>query len=497
MLKENWRSIARIQKVGDLLITIVAFFLAYYARAALLYWNQRLEWNLPFEAPSLAPISDYSFILILALISSSATLHLQGAYSSMRLSSSWQLLRMFMVASAFVFITIAASLFIFKIDISRSFVILFCLIMVLAISAERFVVLEFLRYWRRRGFNFRNVIVCGTGPQCLRLASEISKKPELGIRIRAFSDLRGLDQISSDFVQTFKAGLKQRGVDRTGRILFGEQAFTTALNDYAIDEVLFTDIVQVMPQVEKMLLVCAEQGVRTTLAADLFSIGMVKSGLSYFGEMPLIHYQTPPGDRWELGVKRLLDFVVAGTLLILLAPVLLVIALLVKTTSAGPVIFVQRRVGLNGRLFEMYKFRSMNADAEKDFAGLKAQNEMQGPAFKIKQDPRVTGVGKFLRRYSLDELPQLWNVLIGDMSLVGPRPPVPGEVSEYERYYRRRLSMRPGLTCTWQVSGRNEIQDFESWVKLDLEYIDNWSLGRDFILLLRTLPAVLFGHGAR
>ena len=145
----------------------------------------------------------------------------------------------------------------------------------------------------------------------------------------------------------------------------------------------------------------------------------------------------------------------------------------------------------------MLKFRSMYDGAEKELAELKAKNEMEGPAFKMKDDPRVTPFGRFLRRFSLDELPQLWNVFIGEMSLVGPRPPIPGEVSLYERSSRRRLSMRPGLTCTWQVSGRNEIRDFDSWVKLDLQYIDNWSLFGDFVLLLRTIPAVLFGVGAR
>ena len=269
------------------------------------------------------------------------------------------------------------------------------------------------------------------------------------------------------------------------------------MEEYAIDEVIFTDIVEVMATVEEALLIAAEQGVRTTIAADLFSIGMVKSGLSYFGGMPLIHFQTPPGDRWELNVKRVIDIIVSAMALILLAPFLLLIALAVWAGSGRPVIFTQTRVGLNGRLFSMYKFRSMRRDAALQQKELLARNEMLGPLFKLKDDPRVTGVGRWLRRYSLDELPQLWNVLRGDMSLVGPRPPVPGEVSLYERRNRRRLSMRPGLTCTWQVSGRNDIKNFESLVALDLDYIDNWSLGRDFLLLMKTIPAVLFANGAR
>jgi exopolysaccharide biosynthesis polyprenyl glycosylphosphotransferase len=251
-----------------------------------------------------------------------------------------------------------------------------------------------------------------------------------------------------------------------------------------------------MPQVEELVLACAEQGVRTTIAADIFSIGLVKSGISYFGGMPLIHFQTPPGDSWKLFLKRAIDGVVSGLLLVLLSPLFVFLAMGVKT-SPGPVFFRQTRMGLNGRLFEMFKFRSMYVGAEKDLQSLREKNEMRGPAFKMRDDPRITPFGRFMRRFSLDELPQLWNVFIGDMSLVGPRPPIPGEVSLYERKSRRRLSMRPGLTCKWQVSGRNEISDFDSWVKLDLDYIDNWSLTGDLLLLIKTVPAVLLGTGAR
>jgi exopolysaccharide biosynthesis polyprenyl glycosylphosphotransferase len=226
-------------------------------------------------------------------------------------------------------------------------------------------------------------------------------------------------------------------------------------------------------------------------------MGMFRSELSYFGSVPLVHYQTPPGDGFDLAVKRLFDIVTSAVLLMVLAPLFAIIAIAVRTDSPGPILFKQRRVGLNGRIFSLYKFRSMQLDAEAQLSALRKENEMQGPAFKLRNDPRVTPVGRFIRRHSLDELPQLWNVFRGDMSLVGPRPPMPDEVQLYDRKERRRLSMRPGLTCTWQVSGRNDIADFESWVQLDLEYIDNWSLGLDFSLLVRTVPAVVFGSGAR
>jgi len=496
MLKQHWRTVARIERMGDILVIAISFFGAYYGRSSLLHWNELFGWGITFAGPGLAPIAEYLVVLVLAFIFYLFTLQAMGAYGSMRLRSSWELLRLSIFSSLLVFFAISASLFILKLDLSRSFILLFCLLTALLLTLERYLTLEFLRFWRKRGRNFRNIIISGVGAQAEQLAVEISDRPELGLRIRGFADLR--EQCSENSQsESFRRNLEARGYAHPVKFISGVEALKRALENYAIDEVIFTDVVEVMPEVKEMLLVCAEQGVRTTLAADLFSMGMVQSQMSYFGDMPLIHFQTPPGDRWELVVKRVMDIVLSLVGLIVLSPLLLLIALFIKLTSPGPVLFVQRRVGQNGRIFDLYKFRSMVPDAEGQLAELQEQNEMEGPVFKMSDDPRVTPLGRFLRRFSLDELPQLWNVLRGDMSLVGPRPPVPGEVSLYERKDRRRLSMRPGLTCTWQVSGRNNIKDFESWVKMDLEYIDNWSLGRDVELLFRTIPAVFLGDGAR
>jgi len=194
-------------------------------------------------------------------------------------------------------------------------------------------------------------------------------------------------------------------------------------------------------------------------------------------------------------VKRVTDLFGSAAAIVILSPVFIIAAILIKTTSRGPVFFAQSRVGLNGRTFKLYKFRSMFRDAEEHRAALANRNEMSGPVFKIKNDPRITVVGKWMRRFSIDELPQFWNVLAGDMSLVGPRPPIPEEVKKYERWQRRRLSMKPGITCLWQVSGRNAI-DFENWMRLDLTYIDTWSLRLDVQILLRTVPVVLTARGA-
>ena len=494
MLKQNWRLISRLERLGDNLIILAAFFAAYYGRDSLIFWNDILDLNLPFDGYQLAPIKDYFLVLLVGLMAYSLVLNLMGAYGSMRLSSVWRLFRVSLLSGVFVFIGLAATLYIFKLDISRSFLGLFVVLSSCGLTLERYLVFALLRMWRRKGRNYRNIIVCGVGEQAIRLTREMTSRPELGLHVRGFGDLRPADEHQRRSLLQFRSDL--RGVVQVGRVLLGREAISKALEDYAIDEVIFTDVVEVMPEVEEMILVCAEQGVRTTIAADLFSIGMIKSGISYFGGMPLIHFQTPPGDSWELSVKRLIDIAVSAVALVLLSPGFLLLALGVKSTP-GKVLFRQTRVGLNGRLFQMLKFRSMYSGSEHALNDLRVRNEMKGPVFKIKDDPRITPFGRFMRRFSLDELPQFWNVFLGDMSLVGPRPPIPGEVGLYERRSRRRLSMRPGLTCTWQVSGRNEIKDFDSWVKLDLDYIDNWSLSGDLILLLRTIPAVLLGTGAR
>lgn len=494
MLKQNWRAISAVERIGDNLLIIAAFMGAYYGRTSLLYWNEVLELGLQFEGEYLLPIRDYLIVLLVGVIGYSVTLNAMGAYGSMRLSSVWRLLKVAFVSSAIVFAIEATALFLLKFPISRSFIGLFVLLAGCGLALQRFAVLKFLRYWRRKGRNFRNIIVCGIGEQAIQLTQELSHRPELGIHIRGFADLREVGTVSHQEVDGLRRRLSEKV--QVGRLLVGVDEVCRALKDYAIDEVIFTDVISVMPQVEEMILVCAEQGVRTTIAADIFSVGLVKSGISYFGGMPLIHFQTPPGDSWELACKRAIDVCVSGFLLVVLFPVFGALACGVKTTK-GPIFFRQTRVGLNGRLFQMFKFRSMFVGAERQLTSLRESNEMKGPVFKMRNDPRITPFGRFMRRFSLDELPQLWNVLIGDMSLVGPRPPIPGEVSLYERKSRRRLSMRPGLTCTWQVSGRNEIEDFNDWVALDLHYIDNWSLTKDLVLLLRTIPAVLLGTGAR
>jgi exopolysaccharide biosynthesis polyprenyl glycosylphosphotransferase len=236
-------------------------------------------------------------------------------------------------------------------------------------------------------------------------------------------------------------------------------------------------------------------GIPFALPASGFRFGRARPEHEAVVADGYVHYVSVRHKPVQLAIKRLIDIASSATALILLSPLMVVIAVLVKVTSRGPILFKQLRVGRHARPFNMLKFRSMIANAEELKAKLMAQNEQAGPVFKITRDPRITAVGRFIRKYSIDELPQLINVLRGEMSLVGPRPPVPSEVAKYEAWQRRRLSVRPGLTCVWQVSGRNEIS-FEEWMYLDMQYIDHWSLAQDVQLILKTVPVVLTGRGA-
>jgi exopolysaccharide biosynthesis polyprenyl glycosylphosphotransferase len=253
-----------------------------------------------------------------------------------------------------------------------------------------------------------------------------------------------------------------------------------------------------MRRLEEAILACEVEGVEAWLLADFIRTAIARPTFDAFGARPMLVFRTTPELSWALLIKSATDRLGALLALIVTAIPMLIVAALVKLTSPGPVIFSQTRGGLNGRPFTMYKFRTMTTDAAQRQAELAELNEMRGPVFKIEKDPRVTSVGRFLRRTSLDEFPQFWNVLTGDMSLVGPRPLPLYEVERFENTaQRRRLSMKPGLTCLWQISGRNEIVSFAEWVRLDLQYIDHWSLWLDLKILIKTVPAVLFRWGAK
>jgi exopolysaccharide biosynthesis polyprenyl glycosylphosphotransferase len=266
------------------------------------------------------------------------------------------------------------------------------------------------------------------------------------------------------------------------------------LREHIVDEVIFDVDSSRLGELENVFLLCDEEGVRTRISIDFFPHVNSDVTLDRVGEAQLLTFSAAPQDDLSLTVKRLLDIAISALALIVLSPVMAITAVLIKLTSRGPIIFKQARCGLNGRRFTVYKFRSMvdNADLLKPQLEHLSEKHI---AFKLSRDPRVTPLGRWLRKFSIDELPQLYNVFRGDMSIVGPRPPVPEEVERYERWQRRRLRMRPGLTCLWAVMGRDRV-NFDAWMRLDISYIENWSLKLDCSIMLKTIPYVLAGKGA-
>jgi exopolysaccharide biosynthesis polyprenyl glycosylphosphotransferase len=270
------------------------------------------------------------------------------------------------------------------------------------------------------------------------------------------------------------------------------------LHEHSVNGVILTARHTYFGEVERVIQACELEGVEVWLLADFFKTQISQTTLDELRGRPILVFRSTPEASWQALAKHAVDFVGAACLLIVSAPILLGVAISIRLTSPGPILFRQRRSGLNGKPFTMLKFRSMVTNAEQRKQELAAFNEMNGPVFKVSDDPRITRTGKFLRKYSLDEFPQLINVLRGQMSLVGPRPLPVDEVKRFDDLaHRRRLSVKPGLTCLWQVSGRNNVKDFRDWVRLDLEYIDNWSIWLDLKILLRTIPVVLLGTGGR
>jgi exopolysaccharide biosynthesis polyprenyl glycosylphosphotransferase len=348
---------------------------------------------------------------------------------------------------------------------------------------SRLMIRSGLEYARRKGHNLRSMLIVGTNSRALRFAREIEHKPDLGYRVLGFvdDDWSGMRQfLKSDY--PLKGNFKE-----VPRIL----------REQVIDEVVISlPIDSLYEKASAIIALCQEQGIVVRFLSDLFASKSARGKQEWFEDDSIITIYPGAILGWPAMLKRLLDFSLSLILLIMFSPLLAFTALLIKLTSPGPALFIQERVGLNKRRFRLYKFRTMTVDAEKQLATLEHLNEVSGPAFKIKNDPRVTKIGKFLRKTSLDELPQLVNVLMGDMSLVGPRPlPVRDYNGFSHDWQRRRFSVLPGLTCLWQINGRSNV-DFNKWMKLDLQYIDQWSLWLDLKILIMTIPAVLRGSGA-
>ncbi|MBI2686163.1 MAG: sugar transferase [Acidobacteria bacterium] len=369
--------------------------------------------------------------------------------------------------------------FALRLDMSRVFLALFAGFAGLGLPLFRWNAEPILRWYRRRFGGEHFLWIVGTGDSARRVAGLVEDAATYGLRLSGFLD-------ASPVVAAIEL--------RREYPVYPLAELPVLLRQHVIDEVLFAVPSEQLAELEETFLLCDEEGVRSRVAVDFFPHVHSDVYLERLGAAPMLTFSGAPHDEIRLLLKRFIDIVLAAASLALATPVMLAVALLVKLTSPGPLLFRQVRCGLNGRRFVLYKFRSMVADAEARRAELASLNE-RTLVFKIKDDPRLTGVGRWLRKFSIDEWPQLWNVLRGDMSLVGPRPAIPSEVEHYQRWQRRRLRMRPGLTCLWVVEGRDGV-DFERWMELDMQYIDNWSLALDWKIMLRTIPQVVIGKGA-
>lgn len=381
----------------------------------------------------------------------------------------------------------AASLILFeyarRFELSRTFVGLFATYAWILLCLFRLNAGRIFRAVRRGFGSAHYVMIVGLGEAARRLGHETERAASYGIKLSGFfADAAGDKSVSQ--VRLENALYPVRPIDELPEMLRRD----------VIDEIIFAVDSRRLSELEEIFLLCDEEGVRTRVAVDFFPHVNSTVFLDRLGASPLLTFSATPHDEIRLLVKRWTDVVLAGAAIVLLFPVMLLIALLIRLTSPGPVIFRQVRCGLNGRQFVFYKFRSMRENAHQMRESLRHLSQRQ-LAIKIPDDPRLTAIGRWLRKFSVDEWPQLWNVLKGDMSLVGPRPAVPEEVDQYQRWQRRRLRMRPGLTCLWAVKGRDAV-DFETWMKLDMQYIDSWSLALDWKIILRTIPQVLSGRGA-
>jgi exopolysaccharide biosynthesis polyprenyl glycosylphosphotransferase len=362
-------------------------------------------------------------------------------------------------------------------SVSRLVLGVFAIINFITLYSFKFVLSATMKYFRREGMNSRLILIIADEDSSYFIDRLIETK-DWGYRIWAI--------MSDDEAIKNKYGSEFH-------IIPYERDLSLVIDDRAIDEVFYCKSSLDQNEIQKFIYSCAEVGVVFRMQSLLLNYVKMQSTLSYLNQMPFLTFRNTPDNYIALKFKALIDYIISILVLIFLSPVLLFISILIKL-DGGPVFFLQKRTGLNGRHFSCYKFRTMVVNAESLQQSLMTQNEQEGPVFKMKNDPRVTKIGRFLRKTSLDELPQFINVLKGDMAIVGPRPPIPSEVKQYKRWQNRRLSMKPGITCIWQVSGRNNIP-FDQWMKMDMQYIDTWSLKLDFIIILKTIRVIFTGDG--
>ena len=433
---------------------------------------------------------DYNFTLILALVSFHISLRLFGGYYQDRRQTLRQVISKVSKATVTGTAGIVFLNYMLHLDsISRLFITLLACYSFTGLSIFKIFLYRALAKGRSRNYNIRSILIVGSRQRSLAFIKAVRRRKDSGYKIIGCIETNNQKELIGDRVHG------------PIKIIGTMDDFKSILREEPVDEVVFGAPLKKIEDVHKYIYYAEEMGKNVRVLPD-FQIDRIKYypqtakiNVEDFLDIPTLSLTSTPKNTNALLLKTCIDYAGAFIGVTLFSPVFLFIALLIKMSSKGPIFFSQERSGLNGRRFNLHKFRTMIVNAEELRAELMAENEMNGPVFKMKRDHRITWIGRRLRKTSLDELPQLFNVLKGEMSLVGPRPPIPAEVEDYKLWQRRRLSMKHGLTCTWQVSGRNEIS-FEQWMNMDLEYIDNWSLGLDLKLLVLTVREVTIGGGS-
>jgi exopolysaccharide biosynthesis polyprenyl glycosylphosphotransferase len=465
MLRRQKDIRVQMQMALDAALFGLALYLAHVVRA---HWPLAIFGG----SPEIKPFGEYAWLVLILLGGAPFLLHVVGFYNRPLLASRWRTAWLLLKGCAYATVALVVVIFVVRQghSVARSVVILFGLVAFLLVQLKEELVLLWRRAWLRQKHLRKRLILMGSPEDTKRLESELGGQGRDEFEVVALLDLNSLP------------------VD----------ALVERMHQHSVNGVVIAAKHSYLGQVELAVEACEREGVEVWLLADFFKTQISRTQIDYFHGRPMLIFRSTPEMSWPALGKQVLDGVGAAVLLAMAGLPMLVVAAAIRLTSPGPVLFRQQRSGLNGRPFMMLKFRSMSTDAEQRKMELEVLNEMTGPVFKVTNDPRVTPIGRFLRKWSIDELPQLLNVLRGEMSLVGPRPLPVDEVARFDDLaHRRRLSVKPGLTCLWQVSGRNEVRDFKEWVRLDLEYIDNWSLWLDIKILARTVPAVLTGAGAR
>jgi len=443
---------------------VIAFWLAHTLRffgADLFFFNNR----------PIGPFADFQWLLFVILPFGPIVLEVQGFYSHLLQKTLGKSLVQIARAIFWLGLIIAACSYFLRLDVpSRAVMPLFVVLTTVLLLLREHLSLLYYRKRSRIADLRERIILAGTPDDIHQLRHTFT--PEQIMEMEVVEEIDIENQPIGDLID--------------------------ALHKHSVSRVIFAGGHSHLNRLQEGIAACEIEGVEAWLAADFIRTSIARADFDIFGDRPMLVFRTTPDLSWALTIKGLIDRAGAFIGLVLTSWLFLVIAIGIKLTSPGPIFFKQKRAGKNGRPFTMFKFRSMETDAEMRQAELAAYNQMEGPVFKIDKDPRITPFGRFLRRTSLDEFPQLYNVLKGDMSLVGPRPLPIYEVEQFaSTAQRRRLSMKPGLTCLWQIAGRSKITSFDEWVQLDLRYIDNWSLVLDFEIMLKTIPVVLLGFGAR